>query len=140
MTQPHHRKLRRIMLQLDGTDYSEQLQTGRVVNNTGDPERFFTFGPVGEFLEPAEPEWALELTLYSDWRSSGISAYLTENDNQIVPFTFELHPGVTGEHVRYTGNVLIKAPSAGGEARAQDMTEVTLQIEGKPTFEQVVTP
>lgn len=137
MTQPHHRKLRTILLELGGVDYTNQVRTARTVNNTGDPERLPVYAPAGEILEPAEPEWALELTLYSDWRSAGISDYLSANDSTTVTFVHQLHVGVTGETVQRAGDVVLKAPAMGGEARSQDMTEVTLQIVGEPTYTRV---
>jgi hypothetical protein len=36
--------------------------------------------------------------------------------------------------VQWSGQVKLKAPNAGGEARTTEMTEVTLQIVGKPTY------
>lgn len=137
MTQPHHRKLRTILLELGGVDYTNQVRSAKTVNNTGDPERLPVYAPAGEILEPAEPEWALELVLYSDWRSAGVSDYLSANDQTEVSFTHQLHVGVTGETVQYAGSVLLVAPSMGGEAKEQDMTEVTLQIVGKPTYTRI---
>lgn len=137
MTTPHHRKHRTILLTLAGTDFTDQCRSATVANNTDDPERFPCYAPAGEFLEPAEPEWALELNLYSDWRSAGVSDYLSTNDHDEVAFVLQHHTGVVGETVQYAGTVILKAPSLGGEARTQDMTEVTLQIIGKPTYTRI---
>lgn len=137
MTQPHHRKLRTILLTLGGNDFTNQVRSARTTNNTGDGERFPTYAPAGEFIEPSEPEWALELNFYSDWRSAGISDYLSANNHAEVAFVHQQHVGVTGETVQYAGTVILKAPSLGGEARTQDMTEVTLQIPGEPVYTRI---
>lgn len=133
----HHRKLKLIEFSIDGTQFECQVSEWNVANNTDDGERHFTFCPDGEFREDADDDYALELKFFSDWRSAGISDFLVQNDKTEVLFELNHHPDVTGEHVRWSGTVRIKAPSVGGEARSEEMTEITLPIKGKPTYTRV---
>jgi hypothetical protein len=130
----HNRKLKLIELGVGANQFECQVKTWNMANNTEDGERFYTFCPDGEFREAAEPDYALELTFFSDWRSAGVSRYLTLNDQTDVAFTLDHHPDVPAEHVTWTGTVRLKAPSVGGDARTTEMTEVTLQVIGKPVF------
>ena len=137
MTQPHHRKLKFIELEFEAERFECQLRAWRVLNNTEDGERFYVFCPDGEFFEDAEPLYALELAFFSDWRSGGVSDWLTEHDQETVGFRIDHHPDIPGEHVRRTGQLKIKAPSMGGEARATEITEITLPCVGKPTYTRI---
>lgn len=135
-----NRKLKIITFRLSGVDFQCQLQKWNLANNTEDGEKFYTFcgpGTEGEFREDAEPDYALELTFFSDWRSAGISDYLVLNDQVTVAFYLDHHPDIIGEHVRWTGSCKIKAPNVGGEARTTEMTEVTLPVIGKPTYARI---
>lgn len=137
MTSPHHRKLKVLILDLGGTNYELQCKKAQIVNNTDDPEVFYTFGNNGSddsasFSEAADPVYALDLSFFSDHRLAGITDYLWDNDGSVVAFQLDLNPDIPAEHVIYTGSVQIKAPSIGGEVRAQDVTDVVLQCQGKP--------
>lgn len=133
----HNRRLKVITFTLAATAFECQVKSWQLVNNTEDGERQFSFCPDGEFYEEADPTYALELTFFSDWRSGGISDFLQANDQLAVAFVINHHPGVVGEHVRWTGTVKVKAPSVGGEARTTEMTEITLPCIGKPTFARI---
>lgn len=140
MTTPHHRKLKVLTLTIGLTEFQTQVQTGRIVNNTEDGEKQYTFGgegEAGEFREETEPDYALELTFLADWRAGGLSDYLTEHDGEVADFVFDHHPNIPGEHVRRTGKLYVKDPGMGGEARTTEQQEITLQIIGKPTYERV---
>lgn len=130
----HNRKIKQIQFTVDGTSFECQVQAWKIVNNTEDGERYFAQCPDGEFREDGEDDYALELTLFSDWRSDGISDFLTQNDKSEVDFQIDHHPDIAAEHVRWVGTVKLRAPDAGGEARTTEMTEVTLQIKGKPVY------
>lgn len=130
----HNRRLKVITLDLDGQNFECQVQTWTLANNSADGEKMFTYCPDGEFVEETDPDYALELTFYSDWRSSGISTFLWENDGDDVTFQLDHHPDIVDEHVRWNGTVRIKAPTVGGEVRTTETTEVTLQCVGKPVF------
>lgn len=133
----HNRRLKVITFELDSTQFQAQITSWQVINNTEDGEKVYTFALDGEFREEADDDYALELKFVSDWTEDGISTYLTEHDKEDVGFVLDHHPNIPGEHVRWTGTVRIKAPTAGGDVRTTEMTEVTLQVIGKPEFERV---
>jgi hypothetical protein len=130
----HNRKLKIIEFALEAVQFECQVSNWNMANNTEDGERFYAYCPSGEFREEAEPDYALELTFFADWRSAGISRYLTLNDQTDVAFTLDHHPDVAAEHVTWTGTVRLKAPTVGGDARTTEMTEVTLPVIGLPVF------
>jgi hypothetical protein len=129
-----NRKLKLITFTLGGNSFECQVKQWNIANNSDDGEKLYAFCPDGEFREEAEPDYALELTFFSDWRSNGVSDYLTVNDQQTVAFVLDHHPDLPAEHVRWSGNAKIKCPSVGGEARTTEMTEITMPIIGKPTY------
>jgi hypothetical protein len=134
------RKLRILTLTLGGISFQCQLQKWKMNNNTEDGEKFYTYcgpGPEGEFREDAEPDYSLDMTFFSDWRSAGISDYLWSNDQVAVAFVVDHHPDIIGEHVKWTGNLKIKAPTVGGDARTTEITEITLPVIGKPTYARI---
>ena len=134
------RKLKVVTFTLSGTEFQCQLQGWKITNGTDDGELFYTYcgpGSEGEFREEAEPQYSLELKFFSDWRLNGISDFLVTYDQQVGAFLLDHHPDITGEHVRWTGNVKIKAPDVGGDARTTEMTECTLPCIGKPTYARI---
>lgn len=135
-----NRKLKVVTFRLGGIDYQCQLQKWNMKNNTQDGERFYTFcgaDSSGEFREDAEPDYALELSFFSDWKTNGISDYLIVNDQLTVLFYLDHHPDILGEHVRWTGSCKIKAPDVGGEARTTEKSDCVLPILGKPTYARI---
>jgi len=136
----HNRKLKRITFTLGGNSFACQLQSWTMNNATEDGEKFYTFcdgDEDGEFREDAESDYSLELVFFADWKLNGISDYLTTNDQVTVAFVLDHHPDLAAEHVRWSGNCKLKAPSVGGEARTTEKTEITLPVIGKPTYTRV---
>lgn len=137
MTATHSEKIKIITFDIDGNSFECQVKAWQVVNNTDDGEKMYAQCPDGEFREEAEPDYALELTFFADWRSGGVSDFLWLHDGENLTFQLDHHPDIPDEHVRWSGTVKIKAGSAGGEARTTEMTETTLAIVGKPTYTRV---
>lgn len=134
MTATHNRKLKLIEFDINGTQFECQVQSWKIANNSDDGEKMFSQCPDGEFREEPEPDYALELTFFADWRSNGISDFLWAHKGETLAFTLDHHPDVVGEHVQWTGSVLVRAGDVGGDARTTEMTEVTLQCVGEPTY------
>lgn len=137
MSSPNHDKLKVLTLDLGGTDFQIQCKKAQIVNNTDDPEVFYVFqddgnGDSTSFSEAADPVFALDLSFFTDWQLNGITDFLWDNDGDTVTFQLDLYPNIAEKHVIFNGSVQIKAPSAGGEIRAQDVTDVVLQCQGKP--------
>jgi hypothetical protein len=136
MTSPiYSRKLKTIVFQLDGESFQCQIKSWKLNNNTPTGERLYAFCPDGETFEEGDPDYTLDLTFYSDWRSNGISDFLTAHDQETVDFTLEHHGDeVDGSAVAWNGQVKLMAPSVGGDIRTTEMTEVTLPCIGKPEY------
>lgn len=131
----HHRRLKVIELEINGENYECQVQNWEIQNNTPEGDRHYTFCPTGEFREDADDDYALQLNFFSDWRSPlGLNHFLTVNDKQLVSFTLDHHPDIPAEHVRWTGQIKVRAPNVGGEVRTEEMTDMTFPIEGKPVY------
>jgi|SRR5919205_3791422 hypothetical protein len=133
----HSRRLKEITFTLGGTAFQCQVNKWQLTNATETGDRKYGFCPDSQFFEETDPDWSLELTFFSDWRSGGISDYLAANDGATVAFVLDHHPDIVAEHVRWSGNCLIKAPNVGGEARTTEVTEVTLPVLDEPTYTRV---
>jgi hypothetical protein len=132
----HKRKIKLIEFSL-GTSPSDiafecQVSSFKLNNNTDDGDKLYTLCPEGEDQEEVDPDYSLDITAFADWRSDGFSDYLWEHDGETVDFTLDINPDIPAEHVRWTGELVIKAPSVGGDARDNDVTETTFTIIGKP--------
>jgi len=131
----HGTKLKVITLTIDGEDYSCQLRAFTLDPGIPDGDTLYTFCPSGTVVDEGEPNPTLQLTFLSDWRTGGISRILTENSGDEVPFVLDNHPDIPAEWVRWTGTVKLKAPPVGGEARAMELSEITLKCVGEPVFD-----
>lgn len=130
-----HRKLEVLTFTLGGIEFQDQVTTLVIENNTDDAEVKYTFGgDAASFAEAAEDSFALSLTMYSDWRSNGISDYLWSHDGETVACQIDHLEDYTGEHVRFAGSLQLKAPNVGGEVRTSETTETTLTWVGRPTY------
>jgi len=132
----HKRRVKLIEFALGATQYECQVENWKINNNTPAGERRYAQCPAGEFVEEVDPDYSLELKLYADWRSAGISRWLWQNDGENIAFTLDHHPDVPAEHVTWTGTVLVQAPTVDGTGRQTEPSEVTLTIIGLP----VLTP
>lgn len=133
----HHRKIKVIELRLGNTQFECQVQSWNMNNNTEDGDKLYAQcadGNDGEFRDDAEPDYSLDLTFYSDWRSAGISRFLTEHKSETATFKLDHHPDIPEEHVYWAGSLKLRAPNVGGDARTIEMTEVTLVVIGEPVF------
>ncbi|MFJ8966049.1 hypothetical protein ACIRG5_42335 [Lentzea sp. NPDC102401] len=130
----HNRKLKVINLTIGGNSYECQISNWELQNNTEDGNKIYSYCPDGEDREETDPDWALSLTLYSDWRVNGISDYFMTNDGEDAAFSIVHHPGTVDEQVQWTGNLRIKAPNVGGEVKTTETQTIVLQCIGKPVY------
>lgn len=130
----HTRKHKQIIFDLAGVQYQCQVKNWNMNNNTPDGDKLYALCPDGETQEETDPDWSLDVEFYSDWRVNGISDYLALNNGVDVNFQVDQHPQVPAEHVFWTGNLRIKSPSVGGEARATETQKVTFKIKGEPVY------
>jgi hypothetical protein len=134
----HQRRLKLIEFAIGATQFECQVASWKLNNNSADGDKQYTFCPDGEFREETDPDYSLDLTFFADWRSGGISDFLTQNDGEDATFSLDHHPDVAAEHVTWTGTLRVKAPSVGGDARKTEQTQVTLMIIGQPVFTREV--
>ncbi|PWW50264.1 hypothetical protein [Actinokineospora spheciospongiae] len=124
----HQRRIKMIQFTLESVAYECQVQSWKLDPGIEDGERQYTQCPDGTFIEETDDDPSLELKFFSDFRSAGIDSYLWANRGRVVDFQLDHHPEITGEHVRWSGTLIVKPGPAGGEARATETTEVTMQI------------
>lgn len=130
----HQVRLKLINFTLGGNSFECQVQSWTLDPGVNDGDRLYSYCPDGVAIEETDNEPTLQLKFYADYRSAGVSNYLWTNANATVAFTLDHHPDIVGEHVRWSGNVLIKPPPVGGDVRDVEYSEVTLQCVGDPTF------
>jgi hypothetical protein len=137
-TMVHTRRLKIVVFTLNGVDQSCQLNSWNMLNNTVDGTKSFSYcGNTAEFRTETDNDYALQLKFFSDWRAGGISDYLWNNSRAYAGFVLDHMPDVVGEHVRWSGTCVIKAPTVGGDIRTIEETSQTLLILGVPTFTRV---
>lgn len=134
----HNRRLKLIEFSIDGTQFECQVKSWKLDPGFEDGDRMYAFCPDGTFVEETDPDPTLDLVFFADWRSTGVSRYLTKNTGQEADFVLDHHPDVPAEHVTWTGVVMLKAPPVGGEARETELTEITLQVVGTPVFTEEI--
>lgn len=129
----HQRRLKSVTFTANAVDFECQLTSWNLDPGIKDGDRVYTFctdATNNVFIEETDDEPSLDLKFVADWRLAGISDFLWANNGQTLPFVLDHHPDIVGEHVRFAGQVFIKAAPVGGDARVTEMTEVTLQIVG----------
>lgn len=134
MADQHSRKLKIITFTIGSIAFECQLTSWKLNNNTPDGEKLFTYCPNGETREEGDDDYSLELKFLSDWRLDGISDFLVTHDKEIAAFVLDHLPDIVGEHVRWSGDLYVKAPPVGGDIRTTERTEITLQCIGKPAY------
>src|SRR5215470_7235250 len=96
----HQRRLKVVEFSLGDppTSYECALSSWTVTNNTDDGDKIYTFCPDGQDIEEVDPDYALDLTFYSDWTVNGISDFLTAHDGENAAFVLDHHPDIPEEH------------------------------------------
>lgn len=131
-------KLVAVTFTLGSTDYSCQVQSAVVTNSTPDGALQYTLCADGSgvFREVPDSLWAVDVTFFSDWTTTGINRYLAAHDGNTVVLAIDFAPGLgAGTYERtWTGNIVIKQPSDGGAARDTLMSKVTWNYIGVPVL------
>lgn len=133
-----YRRLKVLNLTIDGQSVDCQLTSWTLDPGKDDGDVQYTYCPDGSYIEETDPEPTLDITFLNDWTSTGFSTYLWEHNGETADFVLDHHPDIPGEHVRWTGQLIVKPGPVGGDRGDTDQTEVTFQI--VPTslkFEQV---
>jgi hypothetical protein len=128
------RKLKMITLTIGGSSFEAQITTWKLTNSTSDATVTYTFSPDGAVTDTPDPSWSLDIDYLSDWSVGGINDYLTVHDGETAAFQLDHLYDIVGEHVRWTGNVTLKAPDAGGAARSNEVASSKLIVVGEPVY------
>ncbi len=117
-------------------DFSCQLMAIQPTNNTPDGDKFYTYcaDGTGEGREEVDQDWAITLRGKMDWAAAGLNRYLATNDGETVELVVNFDNGVTGFDRTWTGDVVIKMPGDGGDARSPEEFEVTWNYVAKPVL------
>jgi hypothetical protein len=130
--QPHARRITTIVMTVDGTDFSTQLQTGVFDPGVTAGDQQFTLSSAGEghnaFYEDTDPKATLAVKGFEDWRSGGLSDFIYSNINAVVDFVFEQNPDIPAEHILVTGSLKIIPHATGGDARTYAMVDCTWPV------------
>lgn len=133
-----YRKYVSAVVEFGGTtpDYSCQVTTLGVVNATPDGTKVYTFcaSGAGEFRETPDSAWQCTIKWISDWTSTGLNRYLATNDGATVAVSIHYDNGDSNYGRTWSGNVVLKQPSDGGDVRATETSEMTLNFIGVPTL------
>jgi hypothetical protein len=131
----HQQRLKVATFTLAAIDFTTQLSSWTMQNNTALGTKTFTYaGNISEFRTETDNDYALALRFFSDWRSGGISDFLVVNNRAYAAFVLDHHPDIVGEHKRWNGTCQLWAPSVGGDARITEETTVTLPVLGIPAY------
>jgi hypothetical protein len=139
----HQHRLKIVTFTLATVDYTTQLNSWTVQNNTALGTKTFTYagdsqiGLNSEFRLETDNDYSLALKFFADWRSGGISDFLIAYNKQYAAFQLDHHPNYVGEHVRWSGTCYLWAPSVGGDVRITEETTVTMPILGLPTYTRI---
>lgn len=134
----HTRRLKIVTFTLNSVDYSCQLNNWNMMNNTVDGVKTYTYcGNPSEFRTETDNDYSLQLKFYADWRFGGISDLLWNNSRAVATFQLDHMPDIVGEHIRWNGTCVLKAPTVGGDIRTLEETSVTLLVLGLPLFTRV---
>lgn len=127
MATAKNQRLKTITLEIGGIAGVECQVTSWKINppqNIG--EKIRTFCPDGEFREEVDADdWTLDLTWVTDWTAGGLNRYLWANQDAEAAFELVNHPTTTGRAVSWEGELIVKAPPAGGERGETEMSEMT---------------
>jgi hypothetical protein len=137
----HAERLKILILTIDGIAFDCQVSTFNMNPNAKVGNQQYTYCSAGEgnnsFYEETDDQYGLELKLFSDWRVNGISDYLMSHNKDTAAFVLDHHEDLSDQHVRWAGNLIVLAPSVGGDTRTTETQDITLPVIGIPAYDRV---
>lgn len=133
----HAPTMKYVSLEIGGNEFRAQITDWRLVDDSEDGDKIFTYGEDGENEDQEEgtDAWNLELKFYADYRTpTGLNHYLWTNAPGVANYTIHHNLGVDGSDPVYSGQVKLKRPNVGGEVRTKELTELTLPTVGVPDY------
>jgi hypothetical protein len=137
----HQNRLKILNFTIDGIAFDCQINSWNMNPNAKTGTHEYTYCAAGEgnndFYEETDDQWTLEIKFFSDWRVNGISDYLMSHNKDVAAFVLDHHPDISGEHVRWSGNLVVLAPAIGGDSRTTESQDITFSVLGIPDYERV---
>lgn len=128
------RRLKLLNLTIGTVSVECQLSSWTLDPGIQDGDRLYSYCPDGVAIAETDAEPTLQVKTYSKWVVGGFEDFLWTNRGVAANFQLDHHPDITGEHVRWTGQVLVQPAPVGGDRGDQEMTEITLMCIGDPVF------
>ncbi|MBB4689825.1 hypothetical protein [Amycolatopsis jiangsuensis] len=128
------RRLKVITLTIGGVSVECQLASWTLDPGVQDGDRIYTYCPDGTAVEETDSEPTLALTAYSKWVVGGFEDFLWTNRGTVAEFELNHHPDIEGEHVRWTGTLMVQPAPVGGDRGDSEQTEITFQVIGDPEY------
>jgi hypothetical protein len=119
------------LVKFGSTDFTNQVTKARLIPDTPS-QTLRTLVPDGTVTDVDSTSWTLELTFLQDWETGGLAAYLNTNNGSLITVTLAAVAG-TGKK-QATFSVRCVPVDFGGEQGNFLTSEVTLNIQGSPTF------
>ena len=126
--------IRNALVKFGATDFTNQTTKARLVPDTP-IQTMRTLVPDGQITDVDSAMWSLELTGVQDWETGGLAAFL--NTNQGTLQTVIIAPVAGTGKKQATVSVRCIAVPFGGDQGAFATFDVTLAVQGQPTFAAV---
>lgn len=122
--------LKDALVTFDATDFANQVSKVRLVPDVTQ-ETMKTLVPDG-IISDVTVTWTLELSGVQDWETGGFARFLNDNSGDEVTAVIAPRTG-TGKR-QATVTVVAQPVEFGGEQGAFNTFDVTLLVNGTPTF------
>lgn len=119
------------LVKFGATDFTNQCTKARLVPDTP-IQTLRTLVPDGQITDVDSAIWTLELTGVQDWETGGLATYLNANAGSLV--TVIIAPAKLTGKKQATVSVRIVSVPFGGDQGAFPTIDVTLPVQGQPTF------
>lgn len=118
---------------IEGTEYNNQLTKVRFVPDTP-MEQMPVLTPTATITDVGTTTWTCELTGVQDNGSGSLGAVLRSSAGTLLTVVFQPRVG-TGQD-KITAEVMAMPIEFGGEVNAWRTFDITLPVDGQPTFAQ----
>lgn len=119
------------LVEFGSTEFQAQCSRARLVPDTP-IQQMRTLDPDGVITDIDSATWTLELAGVQDWETGGLAAFLNTNAGTLVTFT--IAPRNADTKMSATGSVRALPVPFGGDQGAFATFEVSLPVDGAPTF------
>ncbi|WP_329069007.1 hypothetical protein [Amycolatopsis sp. NBC_01480] len=128
------RRLKVITLTIGGISVECQLASWTLDPGVQTGDYIYTYCPDGAAIGETDDQPTLAATTYAKWTAGGFEDFLWLNRGTVAQFQLDHHPNITGEHVRWTGSLMVQPAPVGGDRGDNEQTEITFQLVGPPAY------